>query len=260
MRLGAVYVDKVRVRADLLVPPSYVRIHNRPKRYKTDSIDWAGRIVFENENFLVVDKPAGVPVPPTVDNFLENTKYHLEQVKACPLYVTHRLDTLTEGLLLLAKTPSFQSAFNRLLAEGRVEKEYEALTRSLVPVGLHEHYMEPGIYSPKRVLAEARPGWKLCQLEVLSCVAREKVFASRIRLMTGRTHQIRVQFQAMGHALVGDPLYGTETESSPALGLRAGKLEFTCPLTRLHHRVEVWESTRAPADSEKVTSFFASAE
>src|SRR4029079_6682078 len=108
-----------------------VRIHLEPKRYSVDREDLRRRIVFENENFVVVDKPSGLPMHPTLDNLRENLLWAFEN----RYFLTHRLDVPTSGLVVLAKTKKYQSLFNTLISERKVRKLYEALTHKPVAEG-----------------------------------------------------------------------------------------------------------------------------
>lgn len=131
---GSVYVDGRRQRQDVeLQPGQIVRVHTRRKQFPVaGNLRLRERIVFDHEEFLVVDKPAGLPTHPTLDNFLDNTKVRLENELGCQLFTTHRLDVSTEGLLILAKNNRAQTIFNRAFAQRRVKKFYRSLNEGPV--------------------------------------------------------------------------------------------------------------------------------
>ena len=188
----------------------YIRIHPHPKRYDTESVDWHSTIIFENETFILVNKPSGIPVHATLDNSIENVAYQLSQTLGYPLYVTQRLDVPVSGLLLLAKTLNFQSEFNRFLRQKKVTKHYKALTHNEPRHGLHTHYMEKSPWAPKVLSLEPSPNHLECQLEILQTTPLGELFESEIHLITGRTHQIRSQLSFLGCPILGDCTYGGE--------------------------------------------------
>ncbi len=238
--LGSVYLNKKRVLRDLEVPPlSYVRVHCKPKRYNAHAIDWKSRIVFENEHMVVVNKPSGFPVPWAVDNILESVVTQIEKIIGSRPLVTQRLDVLTNGLLVFAKTPEFQKVFNLLLSGGTIYKEYLARTSSSPTLGTHTHFMKPSWGSPKEVFAiREATDWKECRLEVLATEELENFSHTRIRLLTGRTHQIRAQMTALKCPLWGDKLYGGPG-AKEEFALTSQTVRFRCSITEKNFEFSV---------------------
>ena len=201
---------------------AYLRVHLQPRRFpRAREVDWAASVVRATEHFVVIDKPYGVGVPPTVDNAEENCLHMTRVALGLPeggLRITHRLDQPTSGVLVFAKTKEFCAYFNGLLArrEG-VAKHYRVLTRREVPLGTMTHYASVGVREKgqrtrtvmhDRDAAEGEARRHLCQLRVLGCERVESGYESEVLLLTGRTHQIRAQFGAIGCGVVGDTVYG----------------------------------------------------
>lgn len=227
---GAVYIGGERhlvSPVDPLSPGTIVRIHTKPRRYPTESLN-LGQILHETNDFLLFNKPSGVPVHASVDNFHENVIGFLAR-HGRHVLTTHRLDVATSGLLVIAKTLHFQKYFNQLLAGDQVQKIYRALSHGApLRQGLWTHYMEPSPRAPKRVQSEPQPEFLRCDLEVLESSALGTMADSRIRLLTGRTHQIRSQLGFENTPIVGDQMYGSPLKltENEAICLQACELSF----------------------------------
>eukprot|EP00961_Rhodomonas_salina_P127586 1720359-Rhodomonas_salina.3 len=116
---------------------AYIRIHTHPRRFPlANTIDWRARIQHECPDFILVDKPGGVPVHPSLDNSVETCVECVSKVSGDQLTALHRLDVPTHGLLVLGRTPSFTSHFNKLLRERTMSKEYRALVWARPAEGL----------------------------------------------------------------------------------------------------------------------------
>lgn len=227
-KLGAIYSDQKRVLKDRLLPKgTYLRLHLQPKRFETAKIDWLSKVVSDTREYLIVNKPAGIPVHASLENREENVLAQMRQATGYPLLITQRLDNPVGGLLCFAKTSDFQKHFNSALADREVKKVYRALTTEKPPVGLQTHYMEPTDHPPKRLSLEASVGWAQCLLQIEKVEAFQDRFDSEITLLTGRTHQIRAQLSALGCPVQGDRLYGSRVKYLPKqIALFSSRLEF----------------------------------
>lgn len=259
---GAIYCNFKRVTHDLLVNEGDIlRCHLHPKRYLTLT-NWTDSIVFENEAFLIIDKPAGLPCQAGLDNRIENALFLLEQEKQQKLFITHRLDIGTSGLLLIAKTSEFQSYFNRALEQRAVLKIYEALTEGpTLPPQTLTHWMRPQARAPKILSREAVQGWKLCELSLLNSELVQSGPATisglprglnryKIKLHTGRTHQIRAQLSFEENPILGDKVYGGRPHALPFewQSLRCVELGFQWAQRDYHWQLSPvsWTDPRMP--------------
>jgi len=223
---GAVFVNRLRTRADCSVRPGdYLRLHPEPKRFLVDEIAWKDLVVAEEEDFVIVNKPSGIPTHATLDNAEENLAVQMSRALGYPLWVTHRLDAAAEGVVCLGKTKKFQAWFNKMLRKRKVRKTYRALVDKVLPLGVHHAYQEPSPRAPKRMSSTEVEGWYPCSLEILESNGE----SVEINLLTGRTHQIRAQLALLGAPILNDVLYGgTKLESWPdsRIGLQARHLGF----------------------------------
>ena len=238
--LGAVYVNSERQTKDGFVfPNSTLRVHLKPRRYNCN-FNWKSLIVYENDFCLVLNKPSGIPSHPSIDNQLENALTQTSVALKIPLFVTHRLDTLTSGLIVYAKKQTFVKSFNIQLQERTIRKKYVALIEStqMLP-GKLINYMNPTPGRPKKLSDTATVGWDLCDLEILEQKDNSPNQSwIKINLLTGRTHQIRAQLSHIHAPIVGDTLYGAKSlfhENS--IALRSCEIEFSCNDDRLKFNI-----------------------
>ena len=212
--LGAIYHNHTRAKENLNVKiGDYIRAHTNPRRFPVDR-DWKKLIHFDHSEFVIINKPFGVPTHPSVDNIIENSTHQMSLALGQPIYVTHRLDVATSGLLCLAKTKGFQRKFNFCLRDKLIEKKYRAEAEGhLNQTGLIRHFMEQTTFLPKKLSIEPIEGWQECLLEIEKVNHKFLTNGSPyseidIRLITGRTHQIRSQLAALGHPILRDKIYG----------------------------------------------------
>jgi len=196
------------------------------------------QIAYEDEHLLVVDKPAGVVVHParghrqgTLAQALAGRAAGGEE--AWRAGIVHRLDRNTSGLLVVAKSDPVHRALKDALAARRIQREYLALVEGRPPARTGTIEAPIGRDRRHRMLmstdSEAtKPAVTHFELER----ALPQATLLRVRLQTGRTHQIRVHLRAIGHPVCGDREYGHKD----LYGLRrqflhAARLAFSHPLT-----------------------------
>ena len=235
LKLGAIYVANQRQTKDQVILENQLcRVHTKPRRYFCE-LNWKERIVFENSDFLVLNKPSGIPSHPSVDNILENSLTQVALAIKSELLITNRLDTLTSGLIVYAKTNSFVKQFNVQIQNRSVEKRYVALVDTSLQLPKQViHYMEPSPRAPKKVSPHAKENWAYCELEIMD--QKKQLLHSwiKINLLTGRTHQIRTQMAELGAPILGDSLYGSKIPyRENAIALRACELQFNFGNERL---------------------------
>jgi 23S rRNA pseudouridine1911/1915/1917 synthase len=217
-------------------------------------------VLAEDEHFLAIDKPAGLPMHTTA-KFWKNTLVALlrERYPSERLQICHRIDRETSGVLLIARTAAAASYLKQAFAQRQVKKTYLALVRG-VPT-------EPAgtIDAPMRLLdtrTRIKMGVEPDGLPSVTHYTVREVFAGHALIEatpeTGRQHQIRVHLAHIGHPIVGDKLYGAGGEKAfmdycdegltqellelfdrlPRHALHAARLIFPHPATRQAVMVE----------------------
>jgi hypothetical protein len=148
---GAVYHNRRKLTKDSWVTSGdYIRVHASPRRYpEVYSYDWQEALIHVDieGGFVVVHKPRGVPVAPTIDNAKECVVTQVEEILDVKLLPTHRMDVDTSGLLVLATKRKFVGKFNHELKNGNVQRNYRALVRPqseklLLEPSMLTHYID----------------------------------------------------------------------------------------------------------------------
>lgn len=160
-------------------------------------------LLASNDRWLAVNKPAGMPSQPTRDRKAESLEEML-RAEYRTLYLVHRLDTPTSGVIVFARTQAAAADLSRLFAEGAIRKTY--LARVDPPVDRELTLDAPIEGKPAMTLVRPRGGDLL-----------------EVEIRTGRTHQIRIHLREAGHPVLGDRRYGGK--AAKRLMLHAWKLE-----------------------------------
>lgn len=224
--LGAVFCNKVRTFSldEILTEGHYVRVHLEPKRYDISRVDWESLVVAEDADYLAINKPPGIPVHQTVDNLFENLVAALSLSRSQLLLGTHRIDQLTQGLVIIARTHQAAARIHRWLRNREVRKIYRALVTGNPTVGKLAHYQKQTRFGANEMYREEGPDLSYCELEILAAKAMDNERSEvLIQLITGRTHQIRNQLSFEKWPILGDPLYGGA--EFPYLALQACEIE-----------------------------------
>jgi 23S rRNA pseudouridine1911/1915/1917 synthase len=213
LRLGAIYLNGKRIFENTqLTEGDYLRVHAQPRRFKVPA-DISDLILFEDDYFIALNKPQGIPCHPTLDNSFENLLNLLSLDRNQGYFLCHRLDIGTEGVLLFAKSKEIQTYMMQHWKD--VKKIYQAQTHGpqLKPQ-LLRHWMRPHPRAPKILASKQVENWQICELNILSSkltkISEELYFNEyEIELLTGRTHQIRAQLSFEQNPILGDTMYGS---------------------------------------------------
>ncbi|MBX4205376.1 MAG: RluA family pseudouridine synthase [Candidatus Doudnabacteria bacterium] len=186
------------------------------------------KVVFENDDLLVIDKPAGLVVHPgagnkdkTLANILISKYPNIKDVgDPHRPGIVHRLDEDTSGLMVIAKTSRAYDFLKEIFHDRSIEKEYLALVHG-IPEKLHGIIDLPIAKAPSHRKMKVGEG-KEAKTEYSVLVhtlpgSLDEYALLRVKLHTGRTHQIRVHMNAIGHPLVGDQTYGKYQKADRAL-------------------------------------------
>jgi len=237
---GSVYVNKKRCRMNgkMLKVGDRIRILVQEKPAEELKEFDPSRILFENQDWIVVNKPPHLPTHETIDN----SRYHLalavqellakrEKKKPTEIYlgIHHRLDRDTSGVILFTKRKEANAAVAQAFQNREVQKTYLAIcggapsqARTLQSfLGTHPRN--------KRMVASVKRGGKFAETEIrtLSSVQLQgkSICLMEAKPKTGRTHQIRVHLSENGLPILGDSTYGIQHPAAKRVLLHAWKLE-----------------------------------
>ncbi|WP_026596290.1 23S rRNA pseudouridine(955/2504/2580) synthase RluC [Methylohalobius crimeensis] len=265
LRKGEVRVNKGRIKAHyrlragdrIRLPP--MTLPARAREEESPEIQMMGRrleecILYEDDELLAINKPSGMPVHGG-SGLQGGVIEGLRQVRpeARFLELVHRLDKDTSGCLLIAKRKQALRELHRIFREDRVDKRYLALLngvwrrpREMVDVSLRKFVLRGG----ERFVKVDREG-KPSRTEFRTLERFTEATLVEARLLTGRTHQIRVHAAYLGHPILGDTRYGDEEANRRWRGkglkrlfLHAWRLELPHPADGSRLRLE------APLDAE----------
>ena len=197
-------------------------------------------IVYEDEDLLVINKPAGMPIHPSQGNFsntLANACAYYFQSKNEPFVYRciNRLDRDTTGLLILARHVYSASLLSTMVAERRIHREYRAVASGLVP---DEGVIEAPIARVDGSTIEREVNFENGEFArthfkrlAYTEINKKGYSLVSLKLDTGRTHQIRVHMKHIGHPLPGDFLYHPDFDLIGRQALHSYRLTFTHPIT-----------------------------
>ena len=197
-------------------------------------------IVYEDEDLLVLNKPAGMPIHPSLNNYTNSIAnalayYFQSQGKPFIFRCCNRLDRDTSGLTIVSKHLVSGSILSDMTKYREVHREYLAIARGSVTPS--EGTIQAPLGRKEGTIIERTVDWE----HGVDAVTHYKVVKEAnghslvsLRLETGRTHQIRIHMKHLGYPLIGDYLYNPDMEYMTRQALHSHHMEFTHPITGEH--------------------------
>lgn len=187
------------------------------------SVEAVKEILYEDEELLVLNKPAGIVChKPILSTWLQR-----------PIYLVHRLDKDTTGVFILLKSAKLMPYFDRLFKNKQISKTYQALVQGKVDFNeiLVNKPLAPISYYQGQTTYGIKPYGKSAQTQVTILKRSQQVSLIEAKPFTGRTHQIRAHLKYLGHPIIGDVQYGARDLWAPRTLLHATQLTFIHPLS-----------------------------
>jgi 23S rRNA pseudouridine1911/1915/1917 synthase len=196
-------------------------------------------VLYEDDAVIALDKPAGLPAVPVPGSNMASAWSLLSaelRRKRQRAFVVHRIDRFTSGILLFAKSEQDRDALVRQFLAHTPVREYVALIRGYLDVDegtLVHHFRREGMF--QELTSERDPHGARAELRYVVESRLRTASLVRVSLVTGLQNQIRVQFSAIGHPVIGDrkyhPAEATERRIS-RVALHAARLQLTHPRTQ----------------------------
>jgi len=217
-----------------------------------DAVSTPLDILYEDDWFIVINKPANMVVHPSVlhrtDSLANAVKFYLDNKnEKIKMRFVNRLDRDTTGIVIFAKSEYIQESLAMQMQDGTLIKEYRTIVEGILEgSGTIDKPIkrEEGSIMTRVVADDGERA--VTHYEVLQTMNDMSLL--KVILETGRTHQIRVHMKSIGHSLVGDDLYGNKSELINRQALHAYRVEFIHPVTgeKMEFVAEI------PDDMEKI--------
>lgn len=217
-------------------------------------------IIFEDDDLILINKPAGMVVHPACGNprhtLVNALLFHFQSLSTVggPIRpgLVHRLDKNTSGIMVIAKNDFAHSFLAKQFKDQTIERTYRVVVRDVVQhnEGFVEEPVGRAFINRKKMLVkpsggkDAKTYWRVLERYHSSTLLELKLF-------TGRTHQIRVHMAHINHPVLGDSLYGLKTPGIDRQAVHALKLGFVHPKTK----AKMEFSTELPQDIQELIEF-----
>ena len=214
-----------------------VNIQEDASSKKIPAIKMPLNIIYEDEDIIVINKPAGLPIHPSLNHYEDSLAnglayYYESQGKPFIFRCTNRLDKNTSGLTVVAKHLVSANILSTMVKNRQFHREYYAIVRGTLstksgtinaPIGR----VDDSIITRQVDFSNGERA--VTHYQVIEEQSGHSLIS--IHLETGRTHQIRVHFKYIGHPLIGDHLYNPDMEYISRQALHSHKIQFTHPIT-----------------------------
>ncbi len=193
-------------------------------------------IVYEDDDLLVVNKPPYIVVHPTKshqDNTIANgvAYYFREKGLKRKVRLVNRLDMNTSGIVIIAKSPYAHNELSKQMKENKVDKYYYAIVEGIVSNDSGTINEPIARLNAEDIIRIVHPSGKECITHYVVEKRLDNLTLVKLKLETGRTHQIRVHMKHIGHTVLGDTLYGSESDLIGRQALHCYEMKFQQPTT-----------------------------
>lgn len=184
-------------------------------------------ILYEDDNFVAVDKPAGIASISESNTSIQTIHSLLEKKYSSKIFIVHRIDKEVSGIILFAKNPKAHKYLNNLFASRSIKKNYIVLVHGTIKKDQGRIDKPIREFGSGRMGIDEKKGKR--SITDFTVIKRFKEFSLLdVSILTGRRHQIRVHLYSIGHPIAGDIRYGNKISQHnfPRIMLHANRVEF----------------------------------
>lgn len=236
LKTGRITVDgKVqKLSSHPIIKGQLIALENKQKVVEEDV-----KVLYEDDHFIVIDKPEGLLTVSTAFETKKTAHAVLKRSYSQKIYVVHRLDQDTSGILLFALSEEARDCFKKVFEEHSIERAYSAIVEGHMEKekGVWRSYLYEDAQYVVRETTDHRKG-RLAITNYEVVLSTKKYSWLELSLETGRKNQIRVHCSQESHPIVGDKKYGAKTNPIKRVCLHARLLAFEHPITHKPMRFE----------------------
>ena len=197
------------------------------------------KIIYEDDYFIAIDKEAGIEVDNNLINVIKKEYTYIDN-----LYLVHRIDKFTSGIVILARDEATKKYFEESFKDKTINKVYHAIVQGKVEKEKGTIYISIGIDKKnpnKRIPLSVKEGGEsaITHYKVLKRLNEHTLL--ELKPLTGRTHQIRVHLSYIGHPIIGDKIYSKNADIYKMKGfaLIAKEIHFVHPFTKKDVNIDI---------------------
>lgn len=224
-RKGKGKILRIRSLQEKVIPEDVIQLFFEPKVLKLPEVNKL-EAVYEDSHFGVWIKPAGIVPQGSQTGDHASVLRYVEKVKGKEVYLVHRLDRETLGLMLVGYDSKAAALLSDLFQKNKIKKEYEAIVLGEMKIG-HTQTIKASLDDKEAIT----------HFEVIDSKNNQSLL--KVTIETGRLHQIRRHLDFIGHPIMGDPKYGKGNKNKEGLKLVASSLAFEDPWLKKTHSFSV---------------------